>query len=95
MTINAALVHLKILKQRHAELVTLRDGNANKERRFYGATSDKEVVKEPTYDVKKLDLRIVQLTREQSKLEMAVKATNATTEVAGYTPDESVLDGIE
>lgn len=94
MTINAALVHLKILKQRHSELVALRDGNANKERRFYGST-EKEVVKEPTYDVRKLDLRIVNLTREQRKLELAIKNQNALTEVEGYTADESVLDGIE
>jgi hypothetical protein len=95
MTINEALVHLKILKQRHGELVSLRNDNANTERRYYGSGGDKEVVKEPTYDVKKVDLRVVNLTKEMRKLELAIKGTNATTQVQNYSADETVLDGIE
>lgn len=94
MTINEALIHQKILKQRHGELITLRGENKDRERRFYG-NNDREVVKEPVYDVKALDRRVVALTKEMRRLELAIKQTNATTPVAGYEADDSVLDAIE
>jgi hypothetical protein len=55
ITINEGLAWLKTLKKRHEELLALRNGNAHRERRFYGATADKEIVKEPVYDMKVLD----------------------------------------
>jgi len=55
ITLNEGLAWLKTLKKRHEELIALRDGNAHRERRFYGATADKEIVKEPVYDVRLLD----------------------------------------
>lgn len=94
MTINEALIYKKTLDQRHAELITFRGDNKDKERRYYGP-NDKEVIKEPTYDVKVLDRRIVTLTKEQRRLELAIKQTNATTQVIGWEPDDSVLDAIE
>ncbi len=36
------------------ELLALRNDNAHRERRFYGASADREIVKEPVYDVKVL-----------------------------------------
>lgn len=93
MTINEALVHLKLMKQRHGELVSLRNENANKERRYFDG--GKEVVKEPVYNVKDVDRKVVALTKEMRSLELAIKNTNAVTQVAGYTADDSVFDGIE
>ena len=55
ITINGGLAWLKTLKRRHEELLSLRDDNAHRERRFYGASADREIVKEPVYDVKALD----------------------------------------
>src|ERR1700732_3997827 len=55
ITINEGLAWLKTLKRRHEELLALRNDNAHRERRFYGASADKEIVKEPVYDVKVLD----------------------------------------
>ena len=52
ITINEGLAWLKTLKKRHEELLALRNDNAHRERRFYGASADKEIVKEPVYDVK-------------------------------------------
>ena len=46
ITING-LAWLKTLKKRHEELLGLRNDNARRERRFYGASADKEIVKEP------------------------------------------------
>lgn len=64
ITINEGLAWLKTLKKRHEELVALRNDNAHKERRFYGASAGKEFVKEPVYDVKILDKLVTRVARE-------------------------------
>jgi len=69
ITLNEGLAWLKTLKKRHEELITLRDGNAHRERRFYGASADKEIVKEPVYDVKALDRSVTRVAREMRLLE--------------------------
>lgn len=90
ITLNEGLAWLKTLRKRHEELITLRDGNANRERRFYGAT-DREFIKEPVYDVKALDRTITRIAREIRLLDQALKATNAKTPIAGYQQDDAVL----
>ena len=59
ITINEGLAWLKTLKKRNEELLALRNDNAHRERRFYGASADKEIVKEPVYDVKVLANRLL------------------------------------
>ena len=39
-------------EEAHEGLLGLRNDNAHRERRFYAASADKEIVKEPVYDVK-------------------------------------------
>jgi hypothetical protein len=91
ITLNEGLAWLKTLKKRHEELITLRDGNAHRERRFFGSAADKEIVKEPVYDVKTLDRAVTRVAREIRLLEQAMKATNAKTMVEGYEQDDAVL----
>ena len=91
ITLNEGLAWLKTLKKRHEELITLRDGNAHRERRFYGASADKEIVKEPVYDVKALDKSVTRVAREIRLLEQALKATNAKTVVDAYDEDDAAL----
>ncbi len=91
ITINEGLAWLKTLKKRHEELITLRDDNARRERRFLGASADKELVKEPVYDVKALDRLVTSVAREIRLLDQALKATNAKTVVEGYVQDDAVL----
>ena len=91
ITLNEGLAWMKTLKKRHEELIVLRDGNAHRERRFYGATADKEIVKEPVYDVRVLDRAVTRVAREIRLLEQALKATNAKTVVEGYDQDDAVL----
>ena len=55
---------LKTLKKRHEELLALRNDNAHRERRFYGASADKEILKEPVYDVKVLDRLATRVARD-------------------------------
>ena len=90
ITINEGLAWLKTLKKRHEELLALRNDNAHRERRFYGA-SDKEIVKEPVYDVKVLDRLVTRVAREVRLLEQALKATNAKTPIDAYEQDDSAL----
>jgi hypothetical protein len=61
------------------------------ERRFYGASADKEIVKEPVYDIKVLDRLVTRVAREIRLLEQALKATNARTTVDAYDQDDAVL----
>jgi hypothetical protein len=91
ITINEGLAWLKTLKKRHEELVALRNDNAHRERRFYGAAADKEIVKEPVYDVKVLDRLVTRVAREIRLLEQALKAANAKTTIEGYEQDDAVL----
>ena len=62
-----------------------------RERRFYGASADKEIVREPVYDVKVLDKIVTRVARDMRLLEQALKTTNAKTMVDGYDQDDSVL----
>jgi hypothetical protein len=91
ITLNEGLAWLKTLKKRHEELITLRDGNTHRERRFYGASADKEIVNEPVYDVKALDRSVTRVAREIRLLEQALKATNAKTVVEAYDQDDAAL----
>ncbi len=90
ITLNEGLAWLKTLKKRHEELISLRNDNAHKERRFYGAT-DRELVKEPVYDVRALDKAVTRVARDIRLLEQAMKATNAKTVIDGYDQDDAVL----
>jgi hypothetical protein len=91
ITINEGLAWLKTLKKRHEELMALRNENAHRERRFYGSAADKEIVKEPVYDVKVLDKLVTRVAREIRLLEQALKATNAKTIIETYQQDDGVL----
>jgi hypothetical protein len=81
ITINQGLPWLKTLKKRHEELLALRNDNAHRERRFYGAPAGKEIVKKPVSDVKVLDRLVTRVAREIRLLEQSLKATNARTTV--------------
>ena len=91
ITVNEGLAWLKTLKKRHEELLALRNDNAHRERRFYGASADREIVREPVYDVKVLDTLVTRIAREIRLLDQALKATNARTAVERYEQDDSVL----
>ena len=59
---------------------------------FYGAAADKEVVREPVYDVKLLDRAVTpRVAREIRLLEQAMKATTAKTMVDGHDEDDAAL----
>lgn len=55
MTINEGLAWLNTLEKRHEELLALRNDNAHRERRSWGSSADREIVKEPVCDIKPLE----------------------------------------
>jgi len=91
ITISTALSWRKTLSERHNELVSLRNQNAQQETRYYGANVDKERVIEPLYDVVELDNPVTSIAREVRLLDEAIKATNQVTEVKGYERNDDVL----
>lgn len=91
MTINEALTWQKTLKERHTELVGLRNENSHSTTRWRGVGGDKDVTTQPTYDVKALDKMITAVARDMRLLDMALKSTNAVTPVIGYTQNDAVL----
>src|SRR4051812_19834880 len=91
LTINEALGWMTTLKERHAELVSLRNTNSRDETRYLGANADKLIERKALYDPKTLDKTVTTLAREIRVLDTAIKRTNATTPVTGYSQDEAVL----
>ena len=91
LTINEAMVWLKTLHARHAELVSLRDQNSANVTRHYGMGGDKTETRQPTYDVKALDKLVTQVAREIRVLDQQIKATNGVTPVIGYEQNDDVL----
>ena len=63
ITLNEGLVWLKTLKKRHEELLELRNANGHRERRFFGSSADRELIREPVYDVKTLDKLVTRVAR--------------------------------
>lgn len=95
VTVNEALVWMKTLRERHAELVQLRNENSHSTTRRYGLGGDKDITTVPTYDVKVLDKMITRVAREIRMLDQQIKATNALTPVVNYNQDDSVLGELE
>lgn len=91
MTINEGMIWMKTLRERHAELVNLRNENSAEQTRRYGVGGDREVTKTPVYDVKHLDKLITRLAREMRTLDTKIKLTNAATEIRDYTADDAAL----
>jgi len=84
LTVSEGLTTLKMLKARHAELVALRDKNAEKETRFYGASADRTKEIEPVYDVRELDRLVSSVAKELRLLETAIKRSNVRTVLSDY-----------
>lgn len=57
----------------------------------FSARFERELVKEPVYDVKVLDRMVTRVVREIRLLDQALESTNARTTVAAYDQDDTVL----
>jgi len=90
ITLSQGLAWMKTLRERHNELVMLRDRNSAERTRRWGETKE-DVVEKPVYDVKNLDKMINQVALELRKLDDAIKVTNAGTIINNYKRDDEVL----
>ena len=77
MSINEVLVLTKMVRERVNELRALR-GETSKKEHFFGNV-EKEVV--PQYDVKKVDVQIVELEKFLLTVDAQVKTSNAITKI--------------
>jgi hypothetical protein len=78
ITISEGIQNLKLLKERHDELLALRNQNSVRETRFFGANADKSKEIEPVYDVRALDRLVSKVAGEIRKLDAEIKRKNAT-----------------
>ena len=89
MTIDEGLRWMQTLKQRHNELLGLRNSNAREESRYYG---EKELVTHRVlYDIKALDKLVNQVAKEVRRLDESIKKTNALTNLVGFDKNEDIL----
>lgn len=89
MTISQGLGWMKTLRERHQELVSLRNQNSHSSERLFGDA--KTVIITPTYDVKQLDKLVNGVAMEIRKLDEALKEANATLTIPGYEKNPAVL----
>lgn len=94
ITISQGLAWKNTLKERHRELVSLRDSNSVTRTRRWGETKD-DVIETPVYDVKHLDKMVGRLALEIRRLDDAIKVTNASALIVGYAKDENILGELE
>jgi hypothetical protein len=88
ITISEGLSWMKTLKGRHAELVALRNQNAQRTTQDYNG---RVTVQEPLYDPRELDTMVAKLAREQRLLDQAIKRANAQVVLDNYEQDDKVL----
>ena len=86
ITVNEAMVQLKMLKTRYVELRQMRDESLVRETSRYvnwreGGDRDKEIIKEPKFDAVKLDEQIVEIELGMHEIDSRIKASNAVTSI--------------
>lgn len=78
MTVNESMVTAKALRGRLGELSSLRSQCATRETMYFG---DKNKIVEPTYDVRVLDAKCVDIENALLQMDMKIKQSNAVTTI--------------
>lgn len=92
ITVNEAMVWLKVVRGRLAELSKLREANSRKEIVYY---TDQKKEFEPLYDVKKLDKKCTELENFILEMETKIKQSNAITNIETEADVNILLAPIE
>lgn len=79
MTVNEAMVNLKILRTRSGQLEAVKNESTKRVHRLFG--KDDKQTEEPTYDIKKVDAKIVKINKALLDIEKAIKQSNAITSI--------------
>jgi hypothetical protein len=82
MTINQTLSLSKIIRERLAELRSLRSSLAAKETYYMGDEQERRKEITPNYDVKLVDKKITELENFLFLADSTVKASNASTSIS-------------
>lgn len=78
-TINALLSMQKSLVQRRQQLEEVK--NSTTSRSVHRDSNGAELINEPTYDIKKVDKKIVRINNALFKIDQKVKESNAVTKI--------------
>jgi hypothetical protein len=93
MTINEALVLVKIVRERMSDLKQLRSQLSVKERFFLRGSDEK--ITEPQYDVKTVDQKITTLQNFLYRVDARIKQSNATNKIQIDTNVEALLEPLK
>ena len=74
MTVNGALCAQKALVQRRTQLNEVKNASTQRE---YFLDDGNKTSKEPTYDIKQVDKKIVAINNALFKMDQAIKESNA------------------
>lgn len=92
-TVNEVLILMKAIRARLNELQSLRSQVSTRDTHFYGDQSKN--IKEPQYDVKLVDKKIVELANFLLLADSAIKNSNAVTHVSIDINIDSLLKPLE
>lgn len=92
LTLSSAMSMQKSLQTRLSQLNELKTSVATREI-WHRAEGDK--VNEPQYDVKKVDKKIVEITKALFKIDQEVKATNARTKIEVSVDYDTLMEEIQ
>jgi len=94
LSINALLSMEKSLKQRVHQLNELKNQSTSRTR-YYGMEQEEKRVEEPTYDVKDVDRKIVELNKALFNIDQTIKESNAKVKVDIDIDYDSLVSPLE
>jgi hypothetical protein len=92
-TINTLLAMQKHLQARRSQLDELKNGSSRRTR--WMMTDNKERIEEPTYDVKKVDAKLVKINNALFAIDRKIKEINAITKTEVDIDFPDLMSGIE
>jgi hypothetical protein len=78
-TISSFLSMQNALNTRRSQLVDLKNSCTSRTTTFYG---DQKNVQEPTYDIKNVDKKIIDINKALFKIDQKIKESNAKTSIS-------------
>lgn len=93
-TVNALLSMQKSLKQRMAQLETVKSSSGQRTR-YMALGERQERVEEPLYDIKKLDKKVTEINKALLKIDQEIKRSNAATTVEISIDFDNLMSEVE
>ena len=93
-TVNSLLSMQKSLKQRMAQLETVK-ASSGQRTRYMSLGDRQERVEEPLYDIKKLDKKVTEINKALLKIDQEIKRSNAATTVEILIDFDNLMSEVE